>query len=208
MRVWAIVPVKPFVRAKSRLARVLPAIQRKTLAESMFRHSISALLNTHDVAGITVLSRDTGVLSIAHEYGLHTIQECGAPTLNSSLQRASEVLQIRGERAILVVPADLPFLTSEDLEQIIHLGRYLMTVVIVPDRSENDTNALLMRPADLMPFSFGPGSFRRHVTLAKRAGAGVQLYRSNRVALDIDTPSDLDLYHYLLAKRGKQWLAN
>jgi len=206
MQIWAIVPLKPFVRAKSRLAQVLTASQRQKLAEAMYRHSIETLINTPEVAGVTVLSRDTKALSIAHNYGIHTIQECGSPHLNHSLQRASELLRLQGCGGILVLPADLPLITPQDITQLIKLVRYHMSVVVVPDRNDDDTNALLVTPPDLIPFSFGKGSFRNHIALAKKAGATVQIYRSERIGLDIDMPCDLDFYRYLIGKKSYRQL--
>ncbi len=194
MKIWAIVPVKPFVRAKSRLAAVLPAVRRQALAEGLFRHSIETLINTPAIARVTVLSRGSRALAIAHDYGIHTIQETGAPNLNASLQRAAEIVRLEGWDGLLVLPADLPLVIPEDIEQIVYQGRYLMSVVVVPDRHEDDTNALLVRPAGLIPFSFGADSFHRHQILAEKAGATVLTYRSDRIALDIDTPEDLTEY--------------
>jgi 2-phospho-L-lactate guanylyltransferase len=189
MKSWAVVPVKPFVRAKSRLAKVLSAERRKALAERMFRHSVEVLGATPGVAGITVLTRGSEALAVAREYSARTIRESGTPNLNASLQRASAIVRLEGWGGIFVLPADLPLVTPEDIEQVLYLGRYLMTVVVVPDRHEDDTNALLVKPAGLIPFSFGPGSFRRHIKMAEQAGAAIQIYRSERIGLDIDTPS-------------------
>ncbi len=208
MNSWAIVPVKPFVRAKSRLAKVLSAEQRKALAGRMFRHSVEVLLGIPEVAGVTVLSRGTKALAIAHEYGVRTIRESGAPHLNTSLQRASEVVRLEGWGGVFILPADLPLVTPEDIEQIIWLGRYPMSVVVAPDRHEDDTNALLIRPAGFIPFSFGPGSFQRHIEMAEQAGATVQIYRSERTGLDIDTPSDLEFYQRQVGDSAyKEWLS-
>lgn len=197
MRVWVVLPVKPFVRAKSRLAPVLPAAEREMLAEKMFRHGLEVLTTTRQIAGVLVVSRDTKALAMAREYGVNTVQESGAPELNVALLRTSEHVRRLGAEGVLVVPSDLPMYTSADIEQVLHLGRYHMTVVITPDRNDNGTNALLVTPPGLIPYSFGPGSFRRHVELAEQAGASVKILRSERLGLDLDTPADLELYYRL-----------
>jgi 2-phospho-L-lactate guanylyltransferase len=194
MKIWAIVPVKPFVRAKSRLSAVLAAPQREALAERMFRHGLHVLSQVRQIAGVMVVSRDSRALALARDYGAHTIQESGAPELNDALRRASEFVRLQGADGVLVIPADLPLYTVEDVEQIVHMGRYNTTVVLVPDRNENGTNALLVTPPGFIPFSFGPGSFRRHMDYANKAGATVKIYHSERIGLDIDTPDDLDVY--------------
>jgi 2-phospho-L-lactate/phosphoenolpyruvate guanylyltransferase len=200
MRVWAIIPVKPFVRAKSRLADVLDAKAREALAENMFRHSLGVVKQSALLAGCTVVSRDTRVLAIAREYKAFTVKEEGAPELNAALARASEVARLQSADAVLVLPADLPLHTAQDIDEMITLGRrYHVTVVIAPDRKDEGTNAMLMTPPNLIPFSYGPNSFQRHVELAKATKATVQIHRSARLALDLDTPEDLDYYKQLVA---------
>ena len=194
---WAIVPVKPFNRAKSRLAKILTPQQRAALAERTFRHSMEILTKVQQIAGVLVISRDTHALHIAREYHVHTVQEGGAPELNAALLRACQVVGTQGADGVLVLPADVPFVTVEDIQQMLHLGRYNTTVVLAPDRNEDGTNALLVNPPGYIPFSYGAGSFRRHIALAEEAGATVKIYHSETIALDIDTPPDLEAYYRL-----------
>jgi len=203
---WAIVPVKPFVRAKSRLIKVLSLEQRKVLAEKMLRRTIEVLIYQQEIAGISVLSRDPKAIAIARQCGVRTIQESGRPLLNISLYRASELVRLEGWEGLLILPADLPLVTAHDIEHICRAGRHLRTVVVSPDRHGDNTNALFVRPAGLIPFTFGPGSFQRHIELARKAGATVQIYRSGQIELDIDTPTELDLYRDIVGDKGYQEL--
>ncbi|PJF35288.1 MAG: 2-phospho-L-lactate guanylyltransferase [Candidatus Thermofonsia Clade 1 bacterium] len=191
MTTWAIVPVKPFVRAKSRLASVLTPEQREALAERMLRHGLAILSNVPAITGLMVISRDGRVLAIAREYGAQTVQESGTPELNAALMRATELARLRGASSVLVVPADLPLYTVQDIEEVLQLGRYSRTVVLVPDRNEDGTNAMLVNPPALIPYSFGAGSFQRHCELAQQHGATLKVHRSEHLSIDIDTPSDL-----------------
>lgn len=206
MRVWAIVPQRPFARASESQIQVPPTSQDLVSAESLYRRSIEILLNTLEIAGITVLSRDTKVLAIAREYRLHTIQECGTPRLNASLQRAAEILRLQGCSEILVLRPNLPLMTPQDIRQIVHLGRYLKTVVVVPDRNVDDTNGLLLTPPGLIPFSFGTGSFKRHSSLAEEAGATVHVYRMERSGLDMDKPGDLEQHRQCMGDEANRRL--
>lgn len=200
MNIWAIIPVKPFNRAKSRLARVLTPEQRISLAERMFRHSLEVMSGVQRI-GVLVVSRDAKALNIARSYNVQTVQESGAAELNPALLRASQVVNKLGGEGVLVLPADLPLVNVEDVEQLLHMGRYNATTVLAPDRNDNGTNALLVTPPGLIPFSFGPGSFQRHVMLAEEANATVKVYRSDRLALDIDTPDDLAAYEALMGEK-------
>ncbi len=194
MNVWAIVPVKPLARAKSRLADVLIPADRATLAARLLRRTVRLLVEEPMVQGVLVISRDPQALAMVRELEAQTVQESGAPELNNALQRATQVLWMQGASAALVVPADLPLLEREDIRKVIDLGRYLNSVVIAPDRHEDGTNLMLMHPPAVMPYAYGEGSFLRHQRLAREAGADVLLYRSERVALDLDTPDDLRAY--------------
>ncbi len=201
MNIWAIVPIKPFNRSKSRLAKVLSPAQRASLAERMFRHTLEVLTSVQQIAGTLVISRDTGALAIARDYGVHTVQESGTPELNAALLRASQVIGSQGVDGVFVLPADIPFVNAEDIQEILHLGRYNMTVVLAPDRNDEGTNGLLVNPPGLIPFAFGVGSFRRHMIEADEAGATVKIYRSESIALDIDVPDDLALYYRLTGQK-------
>lgn len=187
-------PVKPLVRAKSRLAEVLTPEQREKLALQMMVHNIELLNSIPSIAGILVISRDTKVLSVARDYGVNTVQESGQPELNQALLRATELLRSWAVDAILILPTDIPLLSVEDIEEIVHLGRYPGTVVIAPDHERNGTNALFVNPPGAIRYSYGEGSFDRHVSYAELAGVTCHVYESERVALDVDTPADLERY--------------
>ena len=58
MNVWAIVPVKPLNRAKSRLAAALSPEAREHLAGAMLVHTLSAVQASQAVSGVLVVSRD------------------------------------------------------------------------------------------------------------------------------------------------------
>jgi len=197
MSIWAIIPVKPLSRAKSRLAEVLSPHEREVLAETLFRRVVNVVKSVPAIAGTLVISRDTRVLSIARDLGVNTVQESGTPELNNALMRATQVVKgWRGE-AVLVLPADLPLVAAEDVMEIIALGKEDMSVVIATDYHQDGTNAMLTRPPGLIPYAYGAGSFERHMKLAQEVGADVTVYRSERLALDIDTPADLEDYYRL-----------
>lgn len=155
------------------------------------------------VAGTLVISRDTHALAIARDMGAHTVQESGTPELNNALMRATQVVGGWRGAAVLILPADLPLVESEDVSAMIELGKEARTVVIATDNNRDGTNALMIRPPGVIPYAYGPGSFQRHIALAKEAGATVKLHHSERLALDIDVPADLEAY-YRLNGRGHE----
>lgn len=203
MGIWVIVPVKPLNQAKTRLAQVLTPTERQKLAETMLRHVLSVVQNVPQLMGTLVISRDNRALSIAREYGARTVQESGAPELNSALMRATQVISRLNGSAILILPADLPLLEAEDVQAIVRLGEREPSMVIATDQHEDGTNALFIRPPGLIEYAYGPGSFQRHMAKGQEAGAVVNFYQSERLSLDIDMPADLKFYSEL-----KQGLAS
>ena len=195
MNVWAIVPVKPLNRAKSRLAEVLPPEEREQLATGMLERTIRLLLPMPEIKGVLVISRDTKALALVRDLGAQTVQESGSPELNKALYRATSALRVWGAAAALVVPADLPLLNAEDVAAIVTLGRFPSTAVLAPDRREEGTKLLFVRPPGLIPYALGGPSFDEHQRLARKAGATLHIYRSERVALDLDVPDDLFTYY-------------
>ena len=63
-------------------------------------------------------------------------------------------------------------------------------VGLVPDRHGSGTNALVLRPPDVIAFAFGRGSRDRHLAAAAAAGAAV-IEVMGDLTLDVDTPDDL-----------------
>jgi 2-phospho-L-lactate guanylyltransferase len=169
MTIWAIVPVKPLRRGKSRLAGALSEEERTQLNKLLLERTLTTLAELKEVEQVLVVSRDTAALAIAREHGARTVQEDGSPQLNTALKRATVVAQVYATRGVLVLPADLPLLTRQDLLALIKRAKKPPVVVIAPDRREQGTNALLISPAGLIEYDFGPGSFKRHCKRAKEA---------------------------------------
>lgn len=203
MSVWAIVPVKPLNRAKSRLADVLLPEQREALATALLLRTVRLLLPLSHIQGVLVISRDSKALAMVRDLDAQTVQESGAPELNNALLRATQALKLWGAEAALIVPADIPLLSEEEVATVVDMGRFHNSVVLVPDRNECGTNLLFVRPPGLIPYAFGENSFNRHKSYAHDAGAAVFVHRSERAALDLDTAQDLLRYVELAKMLGE-----
>lgn len=198
MSVWAIIPVKPMKLAKSRLSGVLSPEQRAQLAEATFRHVVKVAEDSPHITGTLVISRDTRALAIARDLGAKTIQESSSSDLNPALTRATEITRMWGAEAVLVLPADLPFINADDIHRVIGLSVYSPCIVLATDSANDGTNVMFVRPPGLIEYQYGPGSFQRHAQAARAIGATVRFYDSETVTLDIDVPADLDRYNELI----------
>ena len=193
MTLWAIVPVKPLRRGKSRLAEVLTQDERADLNRRLLVHTLETLTAIPEIEHVLVVSRDPGALALARDHGARTVQENGTPQLNVALARATILAKNYATRGVLIVPADLPLLTPEDVRAMLEKVKAPPVVVVAPDRHREGTNALLVCPAGLIEYDFGPGSFQRHCNRALQAGARLEVCDLPSLALDVDLPEDLDI---------------
>jgi len=189
--IWAIVPVKPLRRAKSRLARALKAEQRAALARSLFARTLDVLSSVERIAGVVVVTSDLTVQDIARAKHAVPLAETDAG-LNAAIAQACEWIGNRQATAALIIPTDLPLLAASDLEALIDLAYEPACIVIAPDRRDEGTNALLLRPAQVMQPAFGVSSFETHCARAAQHGIPRRIYRSATIGLDLDAPADLE----------------
>ena len=124
MTLWAIVPVKPLRRGKSRLAGTLNEDERTQLNRALLQHSLETLSGVPGVNEVLVVSRDPNALAIAREHGARTVQEDGTPHLNTALKRATVVAQVYATQGVLILPADLPLILSAPSEITITALRF------------------------------------------------------------------------------------
>jgi len=192
MTFWAIVPVKPLRRGKSRLAGTLSEDERTELNRQLLEHTLQTLSELKEIEHILVVSRDPAALALARDLGARTVRENGTPQLNTALQRATVVAQVYATRGVLVLPADLPLITREDVLALLERATDPPVVVISPDHRKEGTNALLISPAGLIDYDFGVDSYKRHCQRAKEAGARLEVVTLPSLGLDLDLPEDLE----------------
>jgi 2-phospho-L-lactate/phosphoenolpyruvate guanylyltransferase len=161
------------------------------------------LKDTPSIDGSLVVSRDPEALAIAREFGARTVLEHGQTQsdLNLALMRATAVAKAFEINGILVLPADLPLISPEDIQALVDETEKSPVVIIAPDRHNDGTNAMLMSPTGLIKFDYGPNSFNRHCMHALEAGAKLEIVRRVNLGLDLDFPDDLDYYEQIQATR-------
>jgi 2-phospho-L-lactate/phosphoenolpyruvate guanylyltransferase len=197
MTLWAIVPVKPLRRGKSRLAGLLSEDERTELNRKLLQHTLKTLCDLKELEEVLVISRDPQALTLARSCGARTVLEDGQPELNTALKRATVIAQVYATRGVLVLPADLPLISREDVLTLINHADDPPVVVIAPDRHNTGTNALLMSPSGLIEYDFGVNSFQRHCQRVDASGARLEIVNLPNLGLDLDVPEDLELVRKL-----------
>jgi 2-phospho-L-lactate guanylyltransferase len=187
----AIIPVGSIDGAKSRLGAVLDAEERRDLALRLADTTIRATVATSGIDETLVVTPDDEVRDLALRLGARPMRQRGRG-LNDGLREARDEAMAAGADAILVLPIDIPAVSSELLAPVVARAadRPTPLVVIVPDRHDRGTNALLLAPPDVIDFCFGGDSMAAHLDAARSAGATAVVI-DGPLTLDIDTPEDL-----------------
>jgi len=190
MTVFAIVPVKDLEESKSRLSPLLSPEDRAVLTLAMMDHVLATLRAVEIVKRVGVVSPSPRALFMAEEAEAMALPQ-ESRGLNNALEEGRSWAVSEGASSLLVLPADLPYLSALDVRMLAMVSEDERVAVISPDEAEEGTNALLIRPADAMPFAFGPGSYKAHQRMAKEHGLEVQIFKQASVSYDVDTLEDL-----------------
>lgn len=182
-----VIPAKPLHLALSRLSGLLSPAQRLSVQVAMLTDVIRAGVGFSDT--VIVVSADPQVEQIA--------RACGAQVVpDASPAQGIDVAVERGIRAaasseILVVMGDLPLATSADLHAVsVALGPG-PGIVCAMSADGTGTNALYLRPPDIITTHFGAGSLAAHLRCADERALGAVALPVGGLERDIDTPDDL-----------------
>lgn len=176
-----LIPVKAFAQAKARLAAVLSADERIELAHWTADRVVAA-------AGerpVFIACDDDAVATWAERRGATVLWGPGLG-LNAAVDGGIRALAGQGIAHVIVAHGDLA--RPEPLASVARLG----IITLVPDHHDDGTNVLSLPTSCELRVAYGAGSFQRHLQRAMTTGLPVEVRRDPLLALDIDTPTDLD----------------
>ena len=181
MTVAVLIPVKAFAEAKHRLAPALGAAERAALARDMATH----VVESSTPLPVAVVCDDGDVRDWAASVGAEVVWRPGTG-LNGAVRSGVDHLRDAGYDRVIVAHGDLPLAGP-----LIPLGDW-PGITLVPDRRDDGTNVIAL-PSDCpFEFSYGRGSFSRHLAEAQRLGRSLRILRDPALGLDIDVPADLN----------------
>jgi 2-phospho-L-lactate guanylyltransferase len=185
-RFGVLVPVKPPVHAKSRLAP-LGDTARRRLAVGFAVDTVAAALASRIVEVVMVVTDDHLLAAELAALGAQVLPDGAAEDLNASLvQAAAELVRRRPDLAPAALCADLPALDADELTAALARAARFPAATVADAEGVGTT---LTTAQDLGSFRprFGPGSHARHV-----AGGAVQVDAAGpTLRRDVDTPADL-----------------
>ncbi|CAN5802822.1 hypothetical protein BH23CHL8_BH23CHL8_15880 [soil metagenome] len=204
-RLHVVLPLRTLSGGKARLGGALDAEEREALILGMARRTIRVLRAWPACERITLVSPDADLIAaLAGKTGGDPEPTVRAlfqadEGLNEAIEQARAEALAAGASSLLVLPGDLPELSTEALDRLLLAADAALAanhggtlVAIAPSDARAGTNALLLRPPDVIDPAFGPDSLEAHLRAAAAGGAAVQVVRDIDLAFDLDTPDDLE----------------
>lgn len=190
LRPTVILPVKPWHMSKSRLE--VGAVARRLLARAFTLDVLEVLGGSRQVAAVIVVTAEPELPAARVRPNTRIVADRPSVSrdgLNSAIAIGlRSATQWRPDSPILVLPADLPALTSHVLDETVDLMS-AHDSAFVPDASGDGTTMSWGAGPEHLKVAYGRGSAPRHSAQGARALAEANV----RARLDVDTVGDLAL---------------
>ena len=189
MKTSVIIPVKSFEKSKTRLE----LSEKKTieLCRLLLREVIKTVSESGLIDEIIVISNEDQISDIIDEYNCKKILDVNEKSVNDAVGLAESYLIENEFTHSIVLPLDVPFFYSEDIEKLLEFSEE-KSVIIVPSRHFDGTNALLRTPIDSMKPRYDEGSYSFQIESAKNYDIKISVALIYRLMLDIDSVEDLE----------------
>jgi len=189
LKTSVIIPVKSFQKSKTRLQ--LSEEKTIELCRLLLREVIKTVSESGLIDKTIVVSNEDKISDIIEEYDCKRIPDINEESVNDAVGLAESYLLENEFTHSIVLPLDVPFFYSEDIEKLLNFSEE-KSVVIVPSRHFDGTNALLRTPIDSMKPRYDEGSYSFQIESAKNFDVKICVGLIYRLMLDIDSVEDLE----------------
>jgi len=200
-----LVPVKNLANAKQRLAPAIEQSTRTQLAQAMLADVLDSLAAAA-IDDVSLVTSDAFASEIARGLSFDIIRDDLNVSETGAIEMATQLCSERGIDSTLVIPADIPLISAAEICAIYENAPNEGTL-LVPSGDKRGTNAVLRRPTQLFPLRFGNDSFLPHLAAAIAINKTCIVLSLPGIALDIDTPDDLQQLALAPGEKRSQLLA-
>jgi len=202
LKIAAIIPVKTFSNAKTRLQ--LPPEKVEALCKIMLEEILQVLSISPKIEKIIMVTKEEKAIEIGEKFNVITIIDEKEESVNQAVALADKYLLENDFNASVVFPQDIPYIKTQDIDFMLNYQMHPNFAIIVPSRKFDGTNALVRMPVDLMKTHYDDDSYRNHMSTAKEHTLNVAMVFVKRIMLDVDDEEDLKI---LLEQNEKPDLA-
>jgi 2-phospho-L-lactate guanylyltransferase len=189
LKIAAIIPVKTFSKAKTRLD--LSPQQVEDLCKVMLEEILHTISISPQIEKTVIVTKEEKAISIGKKFGAIIIRDEKEESVNSAVALADKYLLENNFHASVVFPQDIPFIKTQDIDFMLNYKTHPNFAIIVPSRRFDGTNALARMPIDLMKTHYDEDSYKIHMNTAKEHTLNVAMVFVKRIMLDIDNVEDL-----------------
>ena len=189
MKIAAIIPVKTFSKAKTRLG--LSPQQVEDLCKVMLEEILHIISISPQIEKTIIVTKEEKAIEIGKRFNAIIIKDEKEESVNSAVALADKYLLENDFHASIVFPQDIPFIKTQDIDFMLNYKTHPNFAIIVPSRRFDGTNALVRMPIDLMETHYDEDSYKIHMNTAKEHTLNVAMVFVKRIMLDIDTAEDL-----------------
>ena len=202
MKIAAIIPVKTFSNAKTRLD--LSPHQIEDLCIVMLEEILHTISIYPQIEKIILVTKEEKAIEIGKKFNTITIIDEKEESVNSAVALADEYLVENNFHASIVFPQDIPYIKTQDIDFMLNYKVHPNFAIIVPSRRFDGTNALVRMPIDLMKTHYDEDSYKIHMSTAKEHTLNVAMVFVKRIMWDVDNDEDLK---FLLEQNEKPQIA-
>ncbi|MFE0190184.1 2-phospho-L-lactate guanylyltransferase [Streptomyces sp. NPDC059008] len=186
---WSlVVPLKPLVRAKSRLSGAAGEEFRPRLALAFALDTVTAALACEDVRDVVVVTDDPLAGERLAALGARIVPDTPARGLNAALAHGANAVRAHRPAApVAALNADLPALRPTELELVLHSAS-LFPRAFLADAADIGTTLLTATSGVELAPAFGGASRARHLASGAREITTPDVVSVRR---DVDTGEDL-----------------
>ena len=185
-----IIPIKKFDKSKTRLSPFLDPGERKELTEYLITDLLEKLCELENSQIIVVTGQR--INSIDRFNGIAIINEINVNGVNSAIELANGFVERNGFNESIIIPIDLPLLSTKDIEEIIKFSeKFENGICIVPSRRYDGTNILLRKPNLIIDTFYDNNSFYNHIKKTVEKKKAVKVFNHENLMIDLDTIEDI-----------------
>ncbi len=203
MKTAAVIPVKTFSKAKSRLE--LSPLQTEKICEIMLEEILQTLSISPQIDKVIIVTKDEKAKEIGKKFNAILIDDEKEAGVNNAVALADKYLLENNFDTSIVFPQDIPYIKTQDIDFILQFKADSNYVIVVPSRRFDGTNALVRMPINLMKTHYDEDSYKIHMSTAKELTRDVSLVFVKRIMWDVDNLEDLK---FLLSQNEKPQVAN
>ena len=191
MKTAAIIPVKTFSKAKTRLG--LSQEKTEKICEIMLEEILHTLSISPHIDQVIIVTKDKKALEISQKYDVVSITDTDESGVNNAVSLADEYLLKNNFGASIVVPQDIPYMKTQDIEFILKFKSDSNFVIVVPSRRFDGTNAPVRMPVNIMKTHYDEDSYKIHMSTAREITRDASLVFAKRIMWDVDNLEDLQI---------------